>query len=88
MDGIGNRRAAGRDRGILNGREAIVINGVHVDLGTLGGKNSFTNYGGINDRGQLVGYCRNDAYRTRTAKTFAALAQNLHVVRFFGKTAT
>ena len=39
---------------LLNGRDAIVIDGVQVDLGTLGGKNSFMNWGEINDRGQIV----------------------------------
>jgi probable HAF family extracellular repeat protein len=41
---------------LLGGRAAIDIDGVNFDLGTLGGKNSFTNYGGINDQGQAVGY--------------------------------
>jgi probable HAF family extracellular repeat protein len=41
---------------LLNGRDAIVIDGVQVDLGTLGGENSFMNWGEINDRGQIVGY--------------------------------
>jgi probable HAF family extracellular repeat protein len=41
---------------LLGGRAAIDIDGINFDLGTLGGKNSFTNYGGINDRGQAVGY--------------------------------
>ncbi|HEY2468263.1 MAG TPA: hypothetical protein VGI45_10570 [Terracidiphilus sp.] len=46
---------------LLNGRDAIVINGVQVDLGTLGGQNSFMNWGEINDRGQVVGYSETDA---------------------------
>ena len=46
---------------LLNGRDAIVINGVQVDLGTLGGKNSFMNWGEINDWGQIVGYSETDA---------------------------
>jgi probable HAF family extracellular repeat protein len=41
---------------LLGGRAAIDIDGINFDLGTLGGKNSFTNYGGINERGQAVGY--------------------------------
>ncbi len=41
---------------LLGGRAAIDIDGINFDLGTLGGKNSFTNYGGINDQGQAVGY--------------------------------
>jgi hypothetical protein len=39
---------------LLNGRDAIVINGVQVDLRTLGGKNSFMNWGETNDRGRIV----------------------------------
>jgi len=46
---------------LLNGRDAIVIDGVQVDLGTLGGENSFMNWGEINDRGQIVGYSETDA---------------------------
>jgi probable HAF family extracellular repeat protein len=46
---------------LLNGRDAIVIDGVQVDLGTLGGENSFMNWGQINDRGQIVGYSETDA---------------------------
>jgi uncharacterized membrane protein len=46
---------------LLNGRDAIVLNGVQVDLGTLGGKNSFMNWGEINDWGQIVGYSETDA---------------------------
>jgi len=41
---------------LLGGRAAIDIDGINFDLGTLGGKNSFVNYGGINDHGQAVGY--------------------------------
>jgi probable HAF family extracellular repeat protein len=46
---------------LLNGRDAIVINGVQIDLGTLGGQNSFMNWGEINDRGQIVGYSETEA---------------------------
>jgi probable HAF family extracellular repeat protein len=46
---------------LLNGRDAIVIDGVQIDLGTLGGDNSFMNWGEINDRGQIVGYSETDA---------------------------
>src|ERR1700674_1529499 len=38
-----------------HGRAGINIEGLKTDLGTLGGKNSWTNYGGINDRGEPVG---------------------------------
>jgi probable HAF family extracellular repeat protein len=41
---------------ILEARDAIDINGVQIDLGTLGGANSWMNWGEINDFGQIVGY--------------------------------
>jgi len=41
---------------LLGGRAAIDIDGINFDLGTLGGKNSFVNYGGINEQGQAVGF--------------------------------
>ncbi|HLX83523.1 MAG TPA: hypothetical protein VKR59_06485 [Terriglobales bacterium] len=40
---------------ILKARDAIEINGSQFDLGTLGGKNSWMNWGEINDFGQIVG---------------------------------
>src|SRR6185437_1920733 len=40
----------------LNARDAIMIDGTQYDLGTLGGENSFMNWGEINARGQVVGY--------------------------------
>jgi probable HAF family extracellular repeat protein len=40
---------------LVKGRAGINIEGLKIDLGTLGGKNSWTNYGGINDRGEAVG---------------------------------
>jgi probable HAF family extracellular repeat protein len=41
---------------ILKARDAIVINGIQIDLLTLGGENSWMNWGEINDRAQIVGY--------------------------------
>jgi probable HAF family extracellular repeat protein len=41
---------------ILKARDAIEINGSQLDLGTLGGQNSWMNWGEINDLGQIVGY--------------------------------
>src|SRR5215467_8856566 len=41
---------------ILKARDAIEINGSQFDLGTLGGQNSWMNWGEINDFGQIVGY--------------------------------
>jgi probable HAF family extracellular repeat protein len=45
---------------LLGGRAAIDIDGINFDLGTLGGKNSWTGYGGINEQGQAVGYAETD----------------------------
>jgi len=41
---------------LLGGRAAIDIDGINFDLGTLGGTNSWTGYGGLNEQGQAVGY--------------------------------
>ena len=41
---------------ILRASDAIEINGSQFDLGTLGGHNSWMNWGEINDFGQIVGY--------------------------------
>ena len=40
---------------LVRGRAVINIDGLNIDLGTLGGNNSWTNWGGINDRGEAVG---------------------------------
>jgi len=45
---------------LLNGRALIDINGRKTDLGTLGGMNSWMNWGEINDVGQIVGYSETD----------------------------
>ncbi|MGA8443301.1 MAG: hypothetical protein WB762_12550 [Candidatus Sulfotelmatobacter sp.] len=39
----------------LNGRVLINVDGFNLDLGTLGGPNSWMNFGEINDFGQVVG---------------------------------
>jgi probable HAF family extracellular repeat protein len=41
---------------LLNGRALIDGGGLKIDLGTLGGQNSWMNWGEINDFGQVVGY--------------------------------
>ena len=41
---------------LLTGRVVVDIDGLKIDLGTLGGKNSWTNYDGLNDRGQAAGF--------------------------------
>jgi probable HAF family extracellular repeat protein len=56
MDGEGNPPVLSLSTTVLSGRAVMNIDGHNIDLGTLGGKNSWTNYGGINDRGENVGY--------------------------------
>lgn len=41
---------------LLNGRVLIDVGGFKIDLGTLGGHNSWMNWGQINDLAQVVGY--------------------------------
>jgi probable HAF family extracellular repeat protein len=41
---------------LLNGRALIGIDGFKLDLGTLGGTNTWMNWGQINDFAQIVGY--------------------------------
>jgi hypothetical protein len=72
---------------LVRGRAVINIDGFKIDLGTRGGPNSWVNWGGINERGEAVGWPKRLS-RTRTAKIFAASAQDLRGARFFGKTAT
>ncbi|KAA6465199.1 hypothetical protein DYQ86_04440 [Acidobacteria bacterium AB60] len=55
MDGVLTPPITSTSTTILSGRAVISIYGTNIDLGTLGGKNSWTNYGGINDRGEAVG---------------------------------
>jgi probable HAF family extracellular repeat protein len=41
---------------LLTGRALIDVDGFKLDLGTLGGTNTWMNWGEINDRAQIVGY--------------------------------
>jgi probable HAF family extracellular repeat protein len=41
---------------LVQGRAAVNIDGLKIDLGTLGGPNSWMNWGQINERGATVGY--------------------------------
>jgi probable HAF family extracellular repeat protein len=41
---------------LLSGRALIDVDGFKLDLGTLGGQNSWMNFGEINDFAQVVGY--------------------------------
>ena len=45
---------------LLNGRVLIDVGGFKMALGTLGGQNSWMNWGEINDFGQVVGYSETD----------------------------
>jgi probable HAF family extracellular repeat protein len=57
MDGFVNPPENNLFTTVARGRAVININGVNIDLGTLGkpGANSWINWGGINDRGDAVG---------------------------------
>ena len=55
MDGVLTLPLTSTSASILSGRAVISIYGANIDLTTLGGDNSWTNYGGINDRGEAVG---------------------------------
>jgi probable HAF family extracellular repeat protein len=55
MDGVVNPPIKSTSTTVASGRAVINIHGLNIDLRTLGGKNSWTNYGGINDRGEAVG---------------------------------
>ena len=55
MDGVVNPPITSTSTTIASGHAVISIYGLNIDLGTLGGDNSWTNYGGINDRGEAVG---------------------------------
>src|ERR1700739_1322670 len=55
MDGGVNPPIKSTSTTVASARAVIGIYGLNIDLGTLGGDNSWTNYGGINDRGEAVG---------------------------------
>lgn len=55
MDGFVNPPENNLFTSVARGRAVINIDGVNIDLGTLGGKNSWINWGGINDLGEAVG---------------------------------
>src|SRR5246127_1016240 len=61
MDGVLTPPITSTSTTIVSGRAVISIYGFNIDLGTLGGKNSWTNYGGINDRGEAVGMAETSA---------------------------
>jgi hypothetical protein len=72
MDGEGNPPVLSLSTTVLSGRAVMNIDGHNIDLSTLGGKNSWTNYGGINDRGENVR--RDERHASRGFKTLTAYA--------------
>src|ERR1700730_10915701 len=54
MDGVLTLPLTSTSASILSGRAVISIYGVNIDLTTLGGDNSWTNYGGIKSRRKAV----------------------------------
>ncbi len=56
MDGIANPPSNSLFAPVLAGHAVIKIDELKIDLGTLGGKNSFIGYSGLNDRGEAVGF--------------------------------
>jgi probable HAF family extracellular repeat protein len=55
MDGLMDPVSTFSGAQVVTGRAVINIDGLKIDLGTLGGTNSWINWGGINDRGEAVG---------------------------------
>ncbi|HEV3040187.1 MAG TPA: hypothetical protein VHA33_20655, partial [Candidatus Angelobacter sp.] len=55
MDGVLNPVSNSLFAPLVSGRAVLNIHGLKIDLGTLGGTNSWINYGGLNDRGEAVG---------------------------------
>ncbi|HXB21022.1 MAG TPA: hypothetical protein VNV88_06565 [Candidatus Solibacter sp.] len=55
MDGVVNPPINSLFTTPANGHAVINIGELKIDLGTLGGQNSWINWGGINDRGEAVG---------------------------------
>ncbi len=45
---------------LLNGRALVDVDGNKLDLGTLGGQNTWMNWGEINNYGQVVGFSETD----------------------------
>jgi probable HAF family extracellular repeat protein len=56
MDGVLDPFSLSLFGHLVKGRAVINIDGLKIDLGTLGGPNSWMMWGGINDRAEVVGY--------------------------------
>lgn len=55
MDGVLNPVSNSLFAPLVSGRAVLNIGKLKIDLGTLGGMNSWINFGGLNDRGEAVG---------------------------------
>jgi probable HAF family extracellular repeat protein len=55
MDGVLDPVSNSLFANLVSGRAVLDVHGLKIDLGTLGGTNSWINYGGLNDRGEAVG---------------------------------
>jgi hypothetical protein len=87
MDGVVNPPITSTSTTVASGRAVIYAHGRNNDLGTLGGDNSWTNYGGINDRGEAVGMAETSV-PDPNGEDMCAFGTKKRVVRFFGNTAT
>ena len=56
MDGIANPPSNSLFAPLLAGHAVVKIDELKIDLGTLGGKNSFIGYSGLNESGVAVGF--------------------------------
>ena len=72
---------------LLNGRALIAVGGFKLDLGTLGGQNSWMNWGEINDFAQVVGYSET-AVPDPNGEDICLFGTHLSVARFFGNPST
>jgi probable HAF family extracellular repeat protein len=56
MDGLMDPVSNFSGAAVVTGHAVINIGALKIDLGTLGGPNSWMNWGGLNDRGEAVGF--------------------------------
>ena len=87
MDGVVNPPITSTSTTVASGRAVIYAHGRNTDLGALGGDNSWTNYGGINDRGEAVGMAETSVLDPN-GEDMCGFGTQKRAVRFFGKTAT
>jgi probable HAF family extracellular repeat protein len=76
MDGFLDRSGNFVGRGVIN------VDGLKIDLGTLGGRNSWIWWGGINEQGEAVGYAETAA-PDPDGEDFCGFGTNLTCRAFF-----